>query len=71
MQQTPEQTCTSLVLRNKVNICTGVRRQKELTLTSEIVEERDFSDTKHTLYISDVQGSIAKVLSNIFSAKIY
>ena len=38
-----------------------VHRQNTLTLSSEIIEESDFSDTAYnSTYVSDVQSLIAK-----------
>ena len=44
-----------------INICTAVRRQNTLTVSSYIVVEGDFSDTAYnSAYVSDVQSLIVK-----------
>ena len=51
---------------------TAVRMQNALTLSSEIVQESDFSDTAYnnSTYVSNVQSLIAKSTYNNFSARI-
>ena len=53
-------------------VYTAVRRQKTLTVSSEVVQGSDFSNaTYNSVYVSDVQSLMAKVLCNNFFIKIF